>query len=123
MPDTNTPAARPTVPFTIAFGETVRLGDANTSIRFEALIQDGRCPVNGACLWEGVAEVQFALAAEGGEETDFILSIPGLVETPYTDNAFVEQAGFRFKLLQLEPYPTDDSTAQPDAYQARLVFE
>jgi hypothetical protein len=123
MPDNNMRVARPGVPFKIGFGETVRLGNFPAAITFAAIIQDGRCPVAGACLWEGVGEIQFGLAGEGAEKKEFILSIPGLVETPYTSNSFIEVGGFHFKLLQLDPYPSGEAPAQPDAYQAQLLFE
>jgi len=112
----------PGVPFELGPGETVRLGDSNSDLTFEAIIQDGRCPLNVACVWEGVGEVQFLLASGSRSNTDFTLKIPGLVETPYTDNPFVEQADFRFKLLRLEPYPSNDDPPQPSDYRALLLF-
>ena len=113
----------PGVPFELSPGETVRLGDSNTDLTFEAIVLDGRCPINVACIWEGVAEVQFLLASNNRDNTLLTLKIPGLVETPYTDNPFVEQAGFRFNLLQLEPYPSVEDQPQPSEYTALLIYE
>jgi hypothetical protein len=107
----------------MGFGETVRLGDSASTITFEKIIQDGRCPVDGDCFWEGMAEIQFVLATESAERTEFILRIPGLVETPYTENSPVEAGQFHFKLLQLEPYPSGEGDIQPTTYQAHLMFE
>ena len=81
------------IPFELGSGETVRLGDSNFDLTFEAIIQDGRCPVGGTCVWEGEAEVQFLLSSSNTANTVFTLKILGLVETPYFDNPFVEQAG------------------------------
>jgi hypothetical protein len=113
----------PGVPFELGFNETVRLGESNSDLTFEAIIQDGRCPTGGLCMWEGEGEVQFLLASGNGASRVFTLKIPGLVETPYTDNSFVEEAGFRFKLLQLEPYPEDEFPSKHSDYRALLLFE
>ena len=115
-------AVEPGIPFEIGIDETVRLGETNFDLTFEAIIQDGRCPIGGACMWEGEGEVQFLLTSSDRVDTVYTLKIPGLVETPYTDNFYVEQADFRFKLLQLDPYPVDDDPFQPTEYRALLLF-
>ena len=110
------------IPFELGIDETVRLGETDFDLTFETIVQDGRCPLGGACMWEGEAEVQFLLASSDRANTFFTLKIPGLVETPFTDNLFLELAGFRFKLLQLEPYPADGDPFQLSEYRALLLF-
>jgi hypothetical protein len=124
-PANNIRVVQPGVPFKIGIGETVRLGDSKSVITFEAIIQDSRCPIGVgiACFWEGVGEVQFVLTDDDTESKEFTLTIPGLVETPYTANSLVKEGEFLFKLLQLEPYPSDEAPIQPDTYQAQLLFE
>lgn len=37
------------------------LADENSTVCFDSLISDSRCPVNGVCVWAGVAIATFSL--------------------------------------------------------------
>ncbi len=40
-------------PFQLPFGTSVRFGDADVTISFDAVLEDSRCPSGVLCVWEG----------------------------------------------------------------------
>lgn len=64
-----------------------------------SVLEDSRCPFGRVCIWEGNARVSLQIEPEGGSPLQFELTLhggqPELAETTL--------AGFRIKLLQLEP--------------------
>ena len=127
--DADPRSARLGEPFWIDYGETVALDGDALRVTFDGVVNDSRCPKNADCIWAGLAEIQLQLAQGTGWRDSLALTIPGLVAVPHTDQDFVAEGGYLFKLLQLAPYPdTDDalgelSTSEAARYRALLLIE
>ena len=67
--------------------------------------RDRRCPRGSLCTHPGSVEVLLHVVAPGGATARIILTIPGSVPRPHTDNPPVEVLGYRFRLLQVDPEP------------------
>ena len=81
-------------------------------LRFDAIVEDSRCPADVTCVWEGRAIASFTFT--GSQSVDEVrLELSGYVdaETPPQDNQRVVRDGYTFTLLALDPYP---GTAEAD---------
>ena len=127
--DADPTSARLGDPFWMDYGETAALDDGALRITFDGTLNDSRCPKDVACVWAGSAEIQLFVVQRSDQRDSLSLAIPGLVSVPYTDQGFVAKAGHRFKLLQLDPYPSADdaggelSTSEASRYRALLLVE
>jgi hypothetical protein len=92
--------------------EIVGLDNGGPLLSFEEVTGDSRCPSDAACVWAGEAAAAFRLTGNQGDTT-FVLTIPGLVSTPYEQNDAVLVLGFEFTLLELSPYPRLDREDPP----------
>ena len=71
----------------------------NTSLSFDEIISDSRCPANALCAWAGIAIAKFTLK-EGNHSYPFMLSVmPG---SPKQDTLIL---GYYIELSDLKPYP------------------
>ncbi|HIG74791.1 MAG TPA: hypothetical protein EYQ24_09530 [Bacteroidetes bacterium] len=61
-------------PFRLGLGETVEI--EGQALRFVDVVEDSRCPVDVACVWEGRAKVQLAASLADGEESRQVLTLP-----------------------------------------------
>jgi hypothetical protein len=48
---------KPGEEFTLALGESVGIETKNIVVRFDAVLEDSRCPTNARCIWEGNARI------------------------------------------------------------------
>ena len=58
-------AGHPPVPvgeeFTLAVGDSARIGETDLVILFDAVAEDSRCATNVTCVWEGNARARFTV--------------------------------------------------------------
>lgn len=102
-------------PFELQLEETTVV-EEGLGVRFEAVIEDSRCPADVQCVWEGNATIAIDVAMNGETGASLQLSTnPGFpTEATYL--------GYSFELVDLEPYPrTDSEDGQP--YRATLVTD
>lgn len=101
------PAADTTValgsPFTLTRGQSAEVG--GQTVRFDAVLEDSRCPQGTTCVWAGRARVTLSVADAGV----VALELPGFV-TAESEQGHqpVEAHGYRFTLLALDPYPSTE---------------
>lgn len=96
-------------------GESAVLGTGGPRITFAAVEADSRCPVNVTCVWAGDAQVR--LDATGPTDRAQPLELHTGVEPME-----VTFAGFRIRLIGLEPARRDPADVQPDDYSIRLAI-
>ena len=96
----------------LAFQDTVFFSDQQW-LAFDSLIHDSRCPTGVTCLWEGNAEVAFALSQDGRQHAFALNTHP----TYTTDTTL---ADLTVALLDLMPYPHGDSTYQTEQFSVRI---
>lgn len=94
-------------PFVLQEGESATLGADGTVVRFDGVTDDGRCPENATCVWEGEATAHFTLFDGDREPMPFTLTMPGMV-TAIQDMEryqFEQVDAYSAALLLLQPYP------------------
>ena len=96
----------------LAFQDTVFFSDQQW-LAFDSLIHDSRCPTGVTCLWEGNAEVAFALSLDDQQHAFALNTHP----TYATDTTL---ADLTVALLDLMPYPHGDSTYQAEVFSVRI---
>lgn len=92
------------------------LVDGVLRIRFEGVDEDSRCPLDVQCVWQGNAAVRFEVGPEAGSSTTLVLNT-GI------EPEVAEVAGYRIRLLDLEPVPLFPSDLPFPEYRAILAFE
>lgn len=97
---------------TIALGETGRAGELQ--IRFVRVVSDSRCPADVSCVWEGNAELLFALASASGAEREVTLN----TSTRYATEATYGE--YTLALVGVEPQRDSEREAPRDSYRATL---
>jgi hypothetical protein len=97
------------VTFTLEPGESIRI--ERTTIRFNDVVSDSRCPLNAMCIQQGDVVVAIDLTV-AGSSSPFELALNDAER-----NAIV----FRDILVTLkavQPYPVGGSPTDPDDYRA-----
>ena len=108
-------------PFEMAPGDHVFIANTNLELSFSFVYNESRCPTNVNCVHPGSASILIDITQQGGSSSQMIVSIPGLVRTPYEFNDIVQVEGLRFKLLQLSPHPVNPGEVIPESeYRALL---
>jgi len=99
----------------IAYRDTLFLADGADWITFDSLAHDSRCPTGATCVWEGNAEVGFALYQDDGRHVFALNTHPNFLnDTTLT--------ALSISLLDLTPYPHVDSTYRSEQYTARVFL-
>lgn len=109
------------VPITLKKGEWVRFQGRPLEVAFLRVLQDQRCPLNATCIQEGDAVIQLqGKSAEGGFDT-FEARLPAKAAPTDTTIPWDVWSGYRFRLLQLDPYPQAGVAVDSSAYVATLL--
>jgi hypothetical protein len=126
-----TPAAQPTaqpveaevvapgVPFTLGIGDEVVLEDGSIRLRFDAVIEDSRCPANAMCIDQGQAIIGLSATVGQSEPVPVRLTVDGTTPEAATSSI----GAYHLTLRELNPYPGTTLEGQPIVPVATLVFE
>lgn len=88
------------------------------SLQLDTVLNDSRCPKGVQCVWEGNAEVQLKIIMSSDGKTHYTkLNTNSKFSQDTTIN------NYRFKLLELNPYPENDKTFPHYNYRATVVVE
>jgi hypothetical protein len=100
--------------FTLAIGQSVRLSGTSSTVTFESVPQDSRCPANAQCVWAGNAEVRLRITTSGvGAATSVNTGV---------EPRSVSAGEVRVDLLGLTPHPIAGGPAvDPKSYRVRLL--
>ncbi len=102
----------------IKINETVHAGDESSTLTFNAVLEDSRCPADVICIWAGNAKVSFTFSTISGEETFFLNTLDG---SGMPSDTVI--GSFRIKLDGLNPAPISTSEIKPDSYEAIVVIK
>jgi hypothetical protein len=106
----------------IAYEQTVFVESEGLSIMFREF-SESRCPKGARCFWEGEGIVELVIEnAEGDVASALLVIRPGRDPDRFTWlKAYTMD--YRITLLELEPYPDLDDSAEPGEYTALLDIE
>jgi hypothetical protein len=110
--------AAPSHTVTLAPGDT--FSKSGTTIRFDAITADSRCPLHVNCVWAGEATASFTATLPAGGELKFELTDP---PGSLGEDRSVEVGTLRVTLITVTPYPEEPGTIDADAYRVRLLVE
>jgi hypothetical protein len=100
--------------FTLGIGQTASIGGENLVIKFKAVLEDSRCPVNVVCVWAGNGKVEFEVLDIDGQNKTVILNTE---EEPKE----VTLKGHKLKLISLNPPRVDGVSISPGDYSVTLL--
>jgi len=107
------------------YGESATARSGGIRITFSDVLEDGRCPSNVVCCWEGIAKIKITLKERLDKTTNIVLPIYGYVSIENSlRHVAVDTLGYRLMLMQLDPYPEDP--VEPEfyaSYQATIFIE
>ena len=108
--------AEPGEEFVLPYGETIDVGEL--TLKFVAVTEESRCPINSICVTAMPGNAQIQLAATSARQT-------GIVElNTAMDPGFAVFDGHVIELVSLDPlpaYPYPRPTAQ--TYRATLIVD
>lgn len=111
------------VPFELQFGQRVFLEDTDLTVEFSLVSEDNRCTDSVECIQAGRAGVLLTVTDAQFVRYQLVAYIPGLVATPYENNDIIQFQGYRFRLLQVDPYPVEGADRDVSEYTVLLVVE
>lgn len=100
--------------FVLGYGQSVQI--EGLYLNFTAVNEDARCPINGACAWEGNARIVLS-ALRNGQVSVFELNTHSDLRT----TAYF--AGYVIELRDLHPYPFVPLQIHLPTYKATLVVD
>jgi hypothetical protein len=83
---------------------------ASVTLRFDAVSEDSRCPINAMCVTAGRAVVRLSVVAGGASAAVEIASDPATARAATAGSV-------RLEWQRLEPYPTAPPTTAPQDYR------
>jgi hypothetical protein len=105
--------------FTVAGGEEVVIMEENLHLRFEAVLEDSRCPTEVECFWTGQARIVVVVQEEDGEPVEVEFNTN---PAPDQNVQTAEVGAYHIRLELLAPYPARPAEViEFEAYRATLV--
>ena len=103
--------------FKLKAGERVTLKRNKLRIKFAAVTQESRCPVDVTCVWAGNAAVRLDVSTNRSNGKSLTLNTGRSSSLP---REAVYQ-GYKVKLVDLSPYPRSDRKIAPGDYVVTLL--
>lgn len=102
--------------FSLGIGQTAHIEGEKLVIKFKAVLEDSRCPINVVCVWAGNGKVEFGILDIDGQNKTVILNTE---EEPKE----VTLKGHKLKLISLNPPRVDGVSISPGDYSVTLLVE
>lgn len=97
--------------FKIQVNQTKRVLRNKLTVKFVALVEDSRCPVDVTCVWSGNAKVRIQVGKSNGAMKTFEINTNLQPKT-------ISYAGYEIKLVNLDPKPRTNVRINRDGYTA-----
>ena len=114
--DAPTAPGQPTTIVTLRIGESFTPQHTTTSITFEDVSDDSRCPTDAPCVWAGDATVTLRVQPATGPSERVALHV-----TTGARSATV--AGLHLRLERLEPAPATSRPIDRELYRAAIAID
>ena len=102
--------------FSLGIGQTASIEGEKLVIKFRAVLEDSRCPVNVLCVWAGNGKVEFEVIDIDGQNKTIILNTE---DEPRS----VTLKKHKLKLISLNPPRIDGVSISPGDYSVTLLVE
>jgi len=102
--------------FSLGIGQTASIEGEKLVIKFKAVLEDSRCPINVVCVWAGNGKVELeALDIDGQNKTVSL--------NTEDEPGAATLKGHKLKLISLRPPRIDGVPISPGDYSVRLRVE
>ncbi|KAF0132236.1 MAG: hypothetical protein FD155_760 [Bacteroidetes bacterium] len=98
----------------LAYRDCLNNFENQTSICFDSVLTDSRCPENVICIWAGEAIARFSLKNNQNNTTYFDLHV-GTIDTLIND--------YKFSFVNLLPYPNTEIPTELEDYKAKIIIK
>jgi hypothetical protein len=102
--------------FSLGIGQSANIEGEKLVIKFKAVLEDSRCPVNVVCVWAGNGKVEFEILDIDGQNKTVTLNTE---EEPRVTTL----KGHNLKLISLNPPRIDGVSISPGDYSVKLLVE
>ncbi len=102
--------------FSLGIDQTASIEGEKLVIKFKAVLEDSRCPVNVVCVWAGNGKVEFEILDIDGQNKTVTLNTE---EEPRVTTL----KGHNLKLISLNPPRIDGVSISPGDYSVTLLVE
>jgi hypothetical protein len=102
--------------FSLGIGQTANIEGEKLVIKFKAVLEDSRCPINVVCVWAGNGKVEFEILDIDGQNKTVTLNTE---EEPRVRTL----KGHSLKLISLNPPRIDGVSISPGDYSVKLFVE
>ena len=99
--------------FSLGIGQTATIEGEKLVIKFKAVLEDSRCPINVLCVWAGNGKVEFEILDIDGQNKTVILNTE---EEPRATTL----KGHKLILISLNPPRIDGVSISPGDYAVTL---
>jgi hypothetical protein len=86
-----------------------------TSICFDSVLNDSRCPIGVECIWAGNAVVKLGLTKDQRKHEIKLNTFPNFQTDTIIDNLYIS-------LVELTPYPNIQTSSQDSSYKVKLTI-
>jgi hypothetical protein len=102
--------------FSLGIGQSASIDGEKLVIKFKAVLEDSRCPINVVCVWAGNGKVEFEVIDIDGQNKTVILN------TEDEPKAAILK-GHKLILISLNPPRIDGVSISPGDYSVKLRVE
>lgn len=99
--------------FTLSTGQSGRVSGTPITMTFDSVEQDSRCPSDVNCVWAGDASLRLTLQSTAGSSLQVSLHTN-------VDPRTADYAGYRIRVMGLDPIPRSGSTVPAANYVVTL---
>ena len=100
--------------FTLKVGQKVTVKDTNLTVRFLAVAEDSRCPVDVTCVWAGNARLEFELLVS--EKNRSLVSL-----NTGNEPKAAQLKKFKLKLVGLTPGRKEGGALNSADYEVTVI--
>lgn len=102
--------------FSLGIGQTASIEGENLIIKFKAVLEDSRCPVNVVCVWAGNGKAEFEVIDIDGQNKTVSLNTE---DKPRATTL----KGHKLTLISLNPPRIDGVSISPGEYSVTILVE
>ncbi|NCQ18372.1 MAG: hypothetical protein COW85_07100 [Ignavibacteria bacterium CG22_combo_CG10-13_8_21_14_all_37_15] len=99
--------------FILKYQKELKIEGTNLTIKFSAIPEDSRCPVDVVCVWAGNAHI--VLLLNGSDNIDLNTTLPSN-EASYMNT-------YKITLLEVQPLPLSRQQIPIEKYEVKLKVE
>ena len=104
--------------FNLGVNQVANLAGENLIVRFVGIESDSRCPTGSRCFWQGQVKATVSIGQNGEDLGEFTL-IKGVGQS---SSAIAPIAGYEIQLLDVSPYPRQNSQLDVADYVVTLTI-